>query len=109
MLGRLKATTESDPTVALVDDEDGAVEEFWPAESWREIVDGDAAHERQEISSNPPQAKDEGLQKKDGLGIWHLLMDDVGAEDWDGWIADGKWCVAANMSVSISWRLAHER
>ena len=78
-------------------DEDGVAEEFWPAETWREVVDVDVdvdvAHGRQE-SSESPKVNLEGQKRKDGLGIWHLLMDDLDAEDWDGWVVDGKWCVS---------------
>jgi hypothetical protein len=30
---------------------------------------------------------------KPGLSIWELLKDEAGADDWDGWVVEGKWCV----------------
>lgn len=32
----------------------------------------------------------------EGLSLWDLLRDEVGVEDWDGWIVDGKWERIAN-------------
>jgi hypothetical protein len=32
----------------------------------------------------------------EGLSMWDLLRDEVGVEDWDGWIVDGKWERIAN-------------
>ena len=26
-------------------------------------------------------------------GLWDILTDEAGEEAWDGWVADGKWCV----------------
>jgi hypothetical protein len=33
---------------------------------------------------------------EEGLSMWDLLRDEVGVEDWDGWIVDGKWERIAN-------------
>lgn len=37
---------------------------------------------------------DEGKESfKEIFGIWELLKDEMGVEDWEGWIVDGKWFV----------------
>jgi hypothetical protein len=38
----------------------------------------------------------EGGDQDQGLSMWDLLRDEVGVEDWDGWIVDGKWERIAN-------------
>lgn len=34
-------------------------------------------------------------------GIWELLKDEMGAEDWEGWIADGKWSVHCYLALLL--------
>lgn len=43
--------------------------------------------------STPPNRVKE---KKPGLSLWDLLRDEDAAEQWEGWIADGKWERIAN-------------
>jgi len=40
--------------------------------------------------------REEETKDGDGLSMWDLLRDEVGVEDWDGWIVDGKWERIAN-------------
>lgn len=40
--------------------------------------------------------REEETKDGDGLSMWYLLRDEVGVEDWDGWIVDGKWERIAN-------------
>jgi len=35
--------------------------------------------------------KVEEKEEDEGMSMWDLLKDEVGVEDWDGWIVDGKW------------------
>lgn len=35
-------------------------------------------------------------ERKTGLSLWDLLRDEDAAEQWEGWIADGKWERIAN-------------
>lgn len=45
-----------------------------------------------EDSTPPNRAK----ETKPGLSLWDLLRDEDAAEQWEGWIADGKWERIAN-------------
>jgi hypothetical protein len=40
--------------------------------------------------------KVEDKEEDEGMSMWDLLKDEVGVEDWDGWIVDGKWERIAN-------------
>jgi len=40
--------------------------------------------------------KVEEKEEDEGMSMWDLLKDEVGVEDWDGWIVDGKWERIAN-------------
>ena len=40
--------------------------------------------------------KSEETEEDAGVSMWDLLKDEVGVEDWDGWIVDGKWERIAN-------------
>jgi hypothetical protein len=40
--------------------------------------------------------KAEEKEEDEGMSMWDLLKDEVGVEDWDGWIVDGKWERIAN-------------
>lgn len=42
------------------------------------------------------KADEQETDLPDGLSLWDLLRDEVGVEDWDGWIVDGKWERIAN-------------
>jgi hypothetical protein len=39
--------------------------------------------------AGPPEETDD--VKKGGASLWGLLKDEAGAEEWEGWVADGKW------------------
>jgi hypothetical protein len=39
---------------------------------------------------------EEKVEEDHGLSMWDLLKDEVGVEDFDGWIVDGKWERIAN-------------
>jgi hypothetical protein len=39
-------------------------------------------------SGLPPN---ESFRDTSGLSLWELLRDEDAAEQWEGWIADGKW------------------
>jgi hypothetical protein len=54
----------------------------------RKIPPGDRGTTGQEQEVNQEQGE--------GLSLWDLLRDEVGVEDWDGWIVDGKWERIAN-------------
>ncbi|WVQ83537.1 hypothetical protein IAT38_005678 [Cryptococcus sp. DSM 104549] len=89
-------------------------EEFWPARSRRPTVGEEEKHPLPRtvsldspVSPISPGAEELGQEGKttsasEGeavplaqvvppLRMWDLLKDEMGSEDWDGWIADGKW------------------
>ncbi|ODN80829.1 hypothetical protein L202_02972 [Cryptococcus amylolentus CBS 6039] len=88
-------------------------EEFWPARSRRPTLSEEDSYRRStdddELTSPTSAAVDTDStrrgsdvklgpiqSKTDVLGIWDLLKDEMGAEDWDGWVVDGKWERIAN-------------
>ncbi|WVQ73897.1 hypothetical protein IAR50_003478 [Cryptococcus sp. DSM 104548] len=86
-------------------------EEFWPARSRRPTLSEGDSYRRStdddELTSPTSATADLGHRdsdvklgpiqsKTDVLGIWDLLKDEMGAEDWDGWVVDGKWERIAN-------------
>lgn len=50
------------------------------------------------LSVNDLRPSDGKVEEKEdeGMSMWDLLKDEVGVEDWDGWIVDGKWERIAN-------------
>ncbi|WVQ94316.1 hypothetical protein IAU59_001395 [Kwoniella sp. CBS 9459] len=102
---------------AQPDRRDEEEEEFWPARSRRETI-GEEHRETINLNgigverhvsdaeirlSSPepeepfsPRYKADESEKSEILGIWDLLKDEMGAEEWDGWIVDGKWERIAN-------------
>ncbi|KAK6906918.1 hypothetical protein I203_100907 [Kwoniella mangroviensis CBS 8507] len=106
----------------LAADEDEGEEEFWPARSRRPTITentytlNDTNEDGLRISSPEPEKYDRHLHNDDnefkGLneegkiefsGIWDLLKDEMGAEEWDGWVVDGKWERIANfLAVPIA-------
>ncbi|WRT65422.1 uncharacterized protein IL334_002365 [Kwoniella shivajii] len=98
-----------------VDGED----EFWPARSRRPTITENnlsQPHHEQGIRLSSPEPTSDPDEHKssqphldfkelrglneDGKvevsGIWDLLKDEMGAEEWDGWLVDGKWERIAN-------------
>lgn len=76
------------------------VEQFWPARSRRQTLDSSQVPPPISPSSAThsvePELRDESEaasedRGKTGLSIWDLLRDEDAAEQWEGWIADGKW------------------
>lgn len=76
------------------------VEQFWPARSRRQTLD--TSHAPPPISPSSTQNVESDLREEEettsasqsktsGLSIWDLLRDEDAAEQWEGWIADGKW------------------
>jgi len=47
-------------------------------------------------ASVPEKKVEQGKDASDGLSMWDLLRDESGADDWDGWIVEGKWERIAN-------------
>ncbi|ORY25255.1 eukaryotic membrane protein family-domain-containing protein [Naematelia encephala] len=92
-------------------------EVFWPARSRRPTLDlprrptlesaGDRGDDREHVQIQLPRredarstspeggddevAEENGRRGSVGLSLWDLLTDEAGAEDWEGWIVDGKW------------------
>ncbi|OCF42545.1 hypothetical protein I317_03661 [Kwoniella heveanensis CBS 569] len=100
-----------------LDRRDEEEDEFWPARSRRETIGEEQRPETDldnvgrhghtsdgeiRLSSPEPEEpmspgyKADGSSKSEVLGIWDLLKDEMGAEEWDGWIVDGKWERIAN-------------
>jgi hypothetical protein len=47
-------------------------------------------------------------EEDEGMSMWDLLKDEVGVEDWDGWIVDGKWERIANfLAVPLAVEKVH--
>jgi hypothetical protein len=68
---------------------EGEGEVYWEAED-----NGvDREREREEMRSPSPEVGLEEKEGKGGISLWDLLRDEAGAEEWEGWIADGKWYV----------------
>ncbi|WWD16768.1 hypothetical protein CI109_101200 [Kwoniella shandongensis] len=107
-----KLNSASSPTPEHAHDLDGEDEEtFWPARSRRNTIGeesspylipsstlGGATKATADLNSptsdgdgSLPADMTFGGSKTEVLGIWDLLKDEMGAEDWDGWIVDGKW------------------
>ena len=57
---------------------------------------------RESIRLTPETSEktDEGKKRVGGLGIWDLLKDEVGSEEWDAWVVDGKWCSYSSSDTS---------
>ena len=96
MLHRLR---EKEPLPSENPPEDDA-EEFWPAESRRDTIDGDGDEHKEESDEIPlsPVSPNghtprPSTPRMEGLSLWDLLRDEVGAEEWEGWVVDGKWSV----------------
>ncbi|KAK4685453.1 transmembrane anterior posterior transformation protein 1, partial [Tremellales sp. Uapishka_1] len=70
----------------------GEDDRFWPALSRRNTFEGERARAR----TPEPEVEAEGDKAEEGMSIWELLRDEVGAEEWDGWIVEGKWERIAN-------------
>jgi hypothetical protein len=52
--------------------------------------------------------KVEEKEEDEGMSMWDLLKDEVGVEDWDGWIVDGKWERIANfLAVPLAVEKVH--
>ena len=63
----------------------------WSATS-RQTTEGDG-QDRTRVASESPARADEEKKWSGGYGIWDLLIDEVGAEEWDEWVVNGnKWC-----------------
>ncbi|WWC59938.1 uncharacterized protein I303_102501 [Kwoniella dejecticola CBS 10117] len=87
-------------------------EEFWPARSRRPTITEHENHRSDgEIRLSSPEPDEaaspshttfdqfKGLNEEGKIeisGIWDLLKDEMGAEEWDGWLVDGKWERIAN-------------
>ncbi len=75
------------------------VEQFWPARSRRQTLDSSQPPPISPTSDTHIEAERDGSEApsadrdRTGLSIWDLLRDEDAAEQWEGWIADGKWCV----------------
>lgn len=73
------------------------VEQFWPARSRRQTLDTSQVppliSPTSETHSVPDRDEAEAREES-GLSIWDLLRDEEAAEQWEGWIADGKWYVS---------------
>ncbi|WWC68948.1 uncharacterized protein I206_102884 [Kwoniella pini CBS 10737] len=98
--------------IPSVNGEDEDKEEFWPARSRRPtITEHDNIQSEGEIRLSSPEPDDitspsnatfdqfKGLNEDGKIeitGIWDLLKDEMGAEEWDGWLVDGKWERIAN-------------
>lgn len=68
--------------LARLEGEEG-VEMYWEAEN---------GVERDEMRSPSPDIEVGKEVEKGGISLWDLLRDEAGAEEWEGWIVDGKWC-----------------
>lgn len=77
------------------------VEQFWPARSRRQTLDSSQpppispTSDTHSVEPEPGDGSEAPSADRDrtGLSIWDLLRDEDAAEQWEGWIADGKWCV----------------
>jgi hypothetical protein len=47
-------------------------------------------------AASPETEEDSEHEAKEGVSIWDLLRDEVGAEEWEGWAVDGKWLVLSH-------------
>ncbi|WVW79706.1 hypothetical protein I302_101676 [Kwoniella bestiolae CBS 10118] len=111
VLGKLTVPSSS----GYMEDEEEGEDEFWPARSRRPTITennytlNDPPEEGIRISSPEPEDENAHLHQNydefKGLnaegkieisGIWDLLKDEMGAEEWDGWVVDGKWERIAN-------------
>ncbi|GMK54546.1 hypothetical protein CspeluHIS016_0111320 [Cutaneotrichosporon spelunceum] len=80
------------------------VEQFWPARSRRQTLDSSQVpfliSPTSDTHSVEPETREPEVPSADrvraGLSIWDLLRDEDAAEQWEGWIADGKWERIAN-------------
>ncbi|TXT11025.1 hypothetical protein VHUM_01776 [Vanrija humicola] len=80
-------------------DEHSANEDFYPARSRRHTLDPTSLNEPEEHAGEPKSGDDlppNVPSDRSGLSIWDLLRDEDAAEQWEGWIADGKWERIAN-------------
>lgn len=103
-------STRSDVDYDVDGDDATDVEEWWPARSRRPTVGEEDRPDQgyrstsELMSPNSPVSATatehdtlggrEGKESSGEIpGVWGLLKDEMGAEDWEGWIADGKWSV----------------
>ncbi|KJE02403.1 hypothetical protein I311_03800 [Cryptococcus gattii NT-10] len=110
-LGNTSSRSDADYDVDGGDETD--VEEWWPARSRRPTIGEEDRPDQgyrstsELMSPSSPisatTAEHDSLTGAEGKessgeisGIWELLKDEMGAEDWEGWIADGKWERIAN-------------
>jgi hypothetical protein len=75
--------------------QDEAEEIYFPARSRRNTIEisQESAAERDMRSPSPAiriDGSDMGERGMEGVGLWELLQDEAGAEDWEGWVVDGK-------------------
>ncbi|OXG09787.1 hypothetical protein C367_06966 [Cryptococcus neoformans Ze90-1] len=106
-------STRSDVDYDVDGDDATDVEEWWPARSRRPTVGEEDRPDQgyrstsELMSPNSPVSATatehdtlggrEGKESSGEIpGVWGLLKDEMGAEDWEGWIADGKWERIAN-------------
>lgn len=100
---------ELDDVLGRIEAREVEIEEtWWPARSRRGTFDGDTRdlervrEEMRSISPDPLSDREArspspetgiDLGEKDGAGssLWDLLIDEAGAEGWEGWAVDGKW------------------
>ncbi|WWC87545.1 uncharacterized protein L201_002435 [Kwoniella dendrophila CBS 6074] len=106
VLNKLNASSSSH-VKADTEDED----EFWPARSRRPTITENNYNPEEAVRLSSPEPEEElgqihesinqfkGLNEEGKIeisGLWDLLKDEMGAEEWDGWIIDGKWERIAN-------------
>ena len=61
-----------------------------------------------DMRTTGPGRKAEEKEEDEGMSMWDLLKDEVGVEDWDGWIVDGKWERIANfLAVPLAVEKVH--
>ncbi|BEI80187.1 hypothetical protein CcaverHIS002_0107160 [Cutaneotrichosporon cavernicola] len=80
------------------------VEQFWPARSRRQTLDSSQVlppisptSDTHSVEPEPHEPEVPNAERdRKGLSIWDLLRDEDAAEQWEGWIADGKWERIAN-------------
>ncbi len=85
VLERLNA--KAGPATARLQDVKKKGEESWSVRPTSETANVGNAGQGDGTRSDSP----EGKKRVEASGIWDLLKDELGAEDWDGWVVDGKW------------------
>ena len=88
-----KLNSTAPPKDVDVDDE-----EFGPAPSRRPTCEGNIHDDWQKtdvILDDPGPSHEHGTDAEEdkpiSVSLWDLLRDEAGEDEWEGWVADGKW------------------